>query len=94
MIKISVSSPPPPPPLTSYEGCGRGSSISNACSDAGFNRLFYSDCGPFDLGVGCTVYVNTLYEPLIGYDYVYINGFVWNINNSTGMITGIAFEQC
>jgi hypothetical protein len=84
-----------PPPLTSYTGAGRGSSAGSACSDAGFNRTFYSDCGPFDFGVGCTVYVSAVtYEKLLGYEFVYINDSNWNIQSSTGIISGLASEQC
>jgi hypothetical protein len=85
---------PTPAPLSLYNDCGRGSTPGNACSDAGNNRPFYSDCGPFDFGIGCTVYVNVLYSPLVGYEYVFINGALWNISNSTGMITAYASEQC
>jgi hypothetical protein len=82
------------PSLTIYNDGGRGNTIGSTCSDAGNNRAFYSDCGPFDFGIGCTVYLNTFYDPLIGYEHVFINGGTWNINNSTGMITGYASEQC
>jgi hypothetical protein len=85
---------PTPVPLNLYNDCGRGSTAGNACSDAANNRPFYSDCGFFDFGVGCTVYVNLLYSPLVGYEYVFINGALWNINSSTGMITAYASEQC
>jgi hypothetical protein len=81
-------------PLTLYTGCGRGNTIGNTCSDAANNRTFYSDCGPFDFGIGCTVYTDTSYTTLIGYEYVFINGATWDINNSTGVITALSSTQC
>jgi hypothetical protein len=85
---------PTPLPLTSFTGCGRGNTLSGVCDDAANNRTFYSDCGPFDFAVGCYVYVDTFPNPLTGYEYVYINGATWDINNSTGQITALSSEQC
>ena len=82
------------PPLTVYTECGRSNSIGGLCDDATTaDRTFYSNCGPFDIGVGCYVYVNTNASPLIGYDYVYINNLAYQINNSTGQITQYIFDQ-
>ena len=82
------------PPLTVYTGCGRSNTITGVCDDATTaNRTFYSNCGPFDIGLDCYVYVNTNASPLIGYDYVYINYLAYQINNSTGQITQYVFEQ-
>jgi hypothetical protein len=91
MIKISVSSPSP---LTSYTGCGRGNTYVEVCADAVNDRLFYSDCGPFAFTTGCYVYTDTSYSPLVGYEYVFINGSTWDINNITGQITGLSILQC
>jgi hypothetical protein len=77
-----------------YTGCGRGNVDANTCADAVNNRIFYSDCGPFSFGTFCFVYVDTFPNPLVGYDYVYINDSLWTINNSTGQITGLATNQC
>jgi hypothetical protein len=85
---------PTPGPLTTYTGCGRGNTLSGVCDDAANNRTFYSDCGPFDFTTGCFVYVDTFPNPLTGYEYVFINGATWDINNSTGQITGLSSEQC
>jgi len=85
---------PTPPSLTTYTGCGRGATESSTCADAANNRTFYSDCGPFDFAVGCYVYVDTFPNPLTGYNFVQINGATWAINSSTGIITGLATEQC
>ena len=82
------------PPLTVYTGCGRSNTMGGVCEDASNNRIFYSNCGPFDIGAGCFVYVDTFGNPLIGYEYVYINGTTYTINNSTGALTGFAAEQC
>jgi hypothetical protein len=81
--------------FTSYTGCGRSNTNQGVCFDASeAQRIFYSNCGPFDFGVGCVVYVDLYPNALIGYDYVQINGATWTINNSTGVITGFADFQC
>jgi hypothetical protein len=83
------------PTITSFGGCGYGSSSSGACNDAGINnRTLYSNCDGLSFGIGCVVYTDTFPNPLTGYDFVYINLSVWNINSSTGVITGLASEQC
>lgn len=82
------------PPLTVYTGCGRSNTNSGVCADAVNNRIFYSNCGPFEIGGGCFVYVDTFPNPLIGYEYVLINGTTYTIDNSTGALTGFATEQC
>jgi hypothetical protein len=91
-------SPTPIPPLTTYTGCGRGNTVEAACSDAVNARTFYSNCGPFEFTTGCYVYLNTSADPLIAFDYVFIpdafEGSLWNINNSTGQITGLSDPQC
>jgi hypothetical protein len=91
--------PPTPTPtvvtVTSFGGCGYGSTASGACNDAGINnRTLYSNCDGLSFGTGCYVYVDTFPNPLTGYDFVFINLSVWNINSSTGQITGLASEQC
>jgi len=90
----TTTTTPSGPPLTSFTGCGRGNTYEGVCADAVNNRLFYSDCGPFDFAAGCYVYVDTSPNPLVGYEYVYINGSTWDINNSTGQITGLSILQC
>jgi len=81
--------------FNTYTGCGRGNSVGSACSDAATaNRIFYSNIGPFDFAEGAYVYVDLYPNPLIGYDYVYINGQVWAINNSFGYITSDPPTDC
>jgi hypothetical protein len=81
--------------FNTYTGCGRGNTISSACSDAtSANRIFYSNIGPFDFAEGAYVYIDLYPNVLIGYDYVYINGSVWRINNSQGYIIELPEEQC
>lgn len=81
--------------FTMYTGCGRSNTNEGVCFDASqANRTFYSNCGPFDFGIGCVVYVDLYPNALISYDYVQINGATWTINNSTGVITGFADYQC
>jgi hypothetical protein len=85
---------PTPEMLYTYTGCGRGTTVPGTCFDVNNNRTFYSNCTSFDFTIGCAVYIDTFPNPLTGYDYVYINGSTWNINSSTGIITGFASEQC
>jgi hypothetical protein len=85
---------PTPEMLYTYTGCGRGTTVPGTCFDVTNNRTFYSNCTPFDFTIGCAVYIDVFPNPLTGYDYVYINGSTWNINSSTGIITGFASEQC
>lgn len=82
--------------FNTYTGCGRGNSISDACNDAtnSGGRIFYSNIGPFDFAEGAYVYIDLYPRVLFGYDYVFINGAVWRINNSLGYIIEYPFEQC
>ena len=83
------------PTITSFSGCGYGSTSSGACDDATTNnRTLYSNCDGLTFGSGCYVYVDTFPNPLTGYDFVFMNLSTWNINSSTGQITGLASEQC
>ena len=45
-------------------------------------------------GTGCYVYVDTFPNALTGYNFVQINSATWAINSSSGIITGLATEQC
>ena len=80
--------------LTTFTGCGRGNEIQNTCADAVNDRIFYSDCGPFDFGEFCFVYTDLSGSPLIAFEYVFINDLLWEINNLTGQITGLSEIQC
>ena len=77
-----------------FTGCGRGSNVANACSDASNNRTFYSDCTTGTFGVGCYVYVDTFPNPLTGYNNVFMNGSTWDISSVTGIITALSSVQC
>jgi hypothetical protein len=83
-----------PSSLTTYTGCGRGATESATCFDTENNRTFYSNCNSLSFGIGCYVYVDTFPNPLTGYNFVQINGATWAINSVTGVITGLATEQC
>ena len=81
--------------FNTYTGCGRGNSVGSACSDAATaNRIFYSNIGPLDFAEGAYVYVDQYPNVLIGYDYVYINGATWRIDNAQGYIIELPEEQC
>jgi hypothetical protein len=81
--------------LTSFGGCGRGNTAGDACSDASANnRTFWSNCDGGTFGVGCFVYVNSSGTPLIGFSNVFMNLSNWDVNPSTGVITGPSSVQC
>lgn len=83
-----------PPSVFEYTGCGRGDNVSETCSDVSNNRTFYSDCDTFDFGVGCYVYVDTVPNPLTGYNNVQMNGSTWDISPVTGIVTALSSVQC
>ena len=80
--------------LNIFTNCGFGSSVGDACSDAVNNsRTLWSDCSSF--GPGCVVYTDAAgTAALLGYSYVFINNQVYDINSSTGVITGVSIIQC
>jgi hypothetical protein len=80
--------------LTLYQGAGRGNSPESACNDTVNVRNFYSNCGPFELGGGCTIYVDTFPNPLIGYEYVVLEGSTYTLYSGNGQISGFSPEQC
>ena len=81
--------------LYQYDNCGRGNTVGAACDDAVDNaRTFYSDCDPSSFGGGCTVYTDTLGTILTGFTRIFMNGSNWNINSSTGVVTGASAQQC
>jgi hypothetical protein len=85
---------PTPIPLFTYTGSGYGNTPSEVCFDASENggRTLYSECDTFEFGINCIVFEFS--NPLTGYNYVQMNGQTWNINSSTGQITGLATLQC
>lgn len=86
----------PIPIYNEFTGCGYGNTVGEACIDAAYNsRILYSDCAPLFFTVGCVVYLDNMgSSPLTGYPYVFINGAVWDINSSNGVITGYSSTQC
>ena len=77
-----------------YADSGFGSTEANACTDASSNsREFYSNCNPGAFGTGCAVFYPDNATILIGYDYVYMNGGVWELGPS-GTILGYSPIQC
>ncbi len=91
--------PPTPTPLpqTVYTltGCGYGTTATEACQDVtDNNRTLYSDCQAIEFSGGCTVFVDTFPNALTGYNFVVINGSTYTINSTTGLVSGIASEQC
>jgi hypothetical protein len=76
-----------------FVGSGYGNTVNEACSDASINnRTLYSDCS--SISVGCTIYTTTAGTLLTGFTFVFIDGAVWDINSSTGVITNYSSIQC
>ena len=83
------------PPLFAYNDGGRGNSEGAACSDASNMRTFYSNCDTGGFGGGCNVYLDAGgNNPLTGFSYVFMNGALWDINSSTGVIIVYSSNQC
>jgi hypothetical protein len=92
----TITPTPTPEPTFSYIGCGYGNTAEAACSNSSLNpQILYSNCDSFEFGLGCIIYVDTFPNALTGYSYVFINTSLWNVNPSTGVVTGFApGEQC
>jgi len=77
-----------------FDNCGYGNTSIEACNDAtSFSRTLYSDCIIID--VGCTVFTDINGSiPLTGFDFVFIDSIVWNINSTNGEITSQSPTQC
>jgi len=52
------------------------------------NRTLYSTCNSLSFGPLCPVYLDTVQTPLIGYTNVFMNGANYDVNPTTGIITG------
>jgi len=82
-------------PYFLFGNCGRGNSVSEACSDAIDNaRNFYSDCNSMSFGTGCVVYVDNAGTILTGYTRIFMNGSNWDISSTTGVVSGASSTQC
>jgi hypothetical protein len=84
----------PPPSVNEFTGCGYGTTGGGACGDATNNRTLYSNCTTGTFGVGCNIYSDTFPNPLVGYSFVFMNGSLWDVNSSTGVVTASSSEQC
>lgn len=75
------------PSLTSFTSCGYGNTVSTACNDAIINnRTVYSDCST--ISVGCEIYIDfDGNSPLTGYNYISIDGNVWELNLGSTIIS-------
>lgn len=84
-------------PLTyaTYSNCGYGNTPAEACTDATSNpKDLYSNCLG-SVSSGCTIYpISTGRVVLTGYEYVFINGALWTINSSDGILGPISPVQC
>jgi hypothetical protein len=78
-----------------YNDGGYGNSEAGACNDASNMRTLYSTCSSGAFGNGCNVYLDAGgNNPLTGYTYVFMNGALWDINSSTGVIIVYSSVQC
>lgn len=79
--------------LNGFGNSGYGFTVNGACSDASINnRTLYSDCT--SINVGCTIYTTSGGVALTGYDYVFIEGAVWQLNPLTGVVSNYSSIQC
>jgi hypothetical protein len=93
---ITITNPIPPAGIA-YIGCGYSAiSDSSACSDASANnRTLYAEEAPGTFGVGSIVYVDpNLNTRLTGQSFVFMDNQNWTVNPTTGLITGLATNQC
>jgi hypothetical protein len=75
--------------LEVYTGSGFGETPGQAGNDAILNnRTLYSTCNSLSFGPLCPVYLDTVQTPLIGYTNVFMNGANYDVNPTTGIITG------
>ena len=75
----------------SFGGCGKGSSVSAACSDAvSNNRTFYSECSV--LSAGCSLFNNSDLTNPVTELYTFANSS-WDMDGF-GVITGFSSIQC
>jgi hypothetical protein len=93
---IVVSSTQCSVPITIYtqNNSGYGNTSQDACDDADLNnRTLYSDCSL--ITSGCTIYTDLSGTTILsGYTSVFIDGKVWDINNTTGEIIAFSSTQC
>ena len=86
---------PTPETLYAFGGSGYGNTEAEACNDAGINnRTFYSNCDSMSFGTGCYVYGDSGGSPLTGWPKIFMNFANWNLNTSTGQVTGASSQQC
>jgi hypothetical protein len=84
----------PPPTTYTFTGCGRGNTVSEACSDSVNNRTLFSNCNSSNFGVGCYVYGDNSGSPFTGYSNIFMNSANWDLNSSTGQVTAYSSPQC
>ena len=76
-----------------YTNCGRGNSVSEACSDTYYNRTFYSTDPPPTFGIGSQVYIDQGPTALTGYTDIFMNGQNYEVG-PYGDVTGVPEEGC
>jgi len=75
----------------SFGGCGKGSSISAACSDAASNnRTFYSECSV--LSAGCSLFNNSNLTNPVTESFAFADAS-WDMDGY-GVITAYSSTQC
>jgi hypothetical protein len=80
-----------------FTGCGYGYTVPDACYDYSLNfRTLWSDCDLYSFGPGCGVFIDPFGggTPLTGWNYVFINGAVWDVSSFTGTIIQYSSTQC
>jgi hypothetical protein len=94
LVSLSATQCSNPSIIYTQTNSGYGNTSQDACDDASLNnRTLYSDCSL--ITTGCTIYTDSNGNiELTGYTKVYVNGKVWDINNTNGIIISFSSTQC
>lgn len=84
--------------LTLYSGCGWGSSVYTACSNASVDpQDLYSACGLGSFGEYCTLFMDSGGNVPLSNEsplYVFINGAVWQFDSNFNWVSAYSSIQC
>jgi hypothetical protein len=81
-------------PIYSFSNSGYSNvSVGSACSDASNNRTVTSTCST--IASSCPLFTNPGgTSPLTGYSYVVVDGTVYDVNSTTGVVIQQSATQC
>lgn len=72
---------------TAFPSSGLG---ETACNDQ--SHTLYSDCA--NIEVECFLFEDNVGTPLTGFDIVWIEGVLYEVNSTTGQVTGVSSQTC